>query len=340
MDHWILAIADDLTGALEVGAKFAGGGFAARVTTATNVSGVPDTPVLVVDTESRHLTETDSRTAVRDTVERLRHFRPWLVYKKTDSTLRGNIAAELRGLVDVFPEKAILYAPAYPAMGRVVRGGRLFVNGVPVHETAFSQDPLNPIRDSDIRTVLGTLTATVVDGESDLDIQEVARSACRSEAPPLLVGPAALAGALVDFLPLSRGSVRAFPEIPRCLVINGSLHPVSASQIAFAKDHGCFENGWRLFDSGLTGGEGMSRAFHTGQLVRGLLAESKTDAVIVFGGDTAFGIHHAFGSPVFDPYGEIFPGVPMSRCGDLFWITKAGGFGERDLLCEIRRRLT
>jgi uncharacterized protein YgbK (DUF1537 family) len=64
------------------------------------------------------------------------------------------------------------------------------------------------------------------------------------------------------------------------------------------------------------------------------------DAVVVFGGDTAFGIHHAFGAPAFDSYCEVYPGVPLSRCGDLFWITKAGGFGARDLLCEIRRRLT
>ena len=88
MDRWILAIADDLTGALEVGAKFAGGGYAACVTTATETVAPPDVPVLVVDTESRHLPEMDARAVVRKIAEQLRDFRPWLVYKKTDSTLR------------------------------------------------------------------------------------------------------------------------------------------------------------------------------------------------------------------------------------------------------------
>jgi uncharacterized protein YgbK (DUF1537 family) len=340
-DRWILAIADDLTGALEVGAKFAAGGYAARVTTATETYvAPPDVPVLVVDTESRHLSEMDAHAVVRKTAERLRDFRPWLVYKKTDSTLRGNIAAELRGLLDVFSEQSIVYAPAYPAMGRVVRSGRLFVHGVPVHETAFADDPLNPIRDSHIPTLLGTVAADVVDGESDSDTREVARHACGSETPPLLAGPAALAGALVDFMPLSRGGVRPVPRVSRCLVVNGSLHPVSAAQIEFARDHGCFENGWLLFEhEGLSGG-GVDRALRTGELVHDLLTESSMDAVVVFGGDTAFGIHHAFGAPTFDPYREVYPGVPLSRCGDLFWITKAGGFGDPALLCEIRRRLT
>jgi D-threonate/D-erythronate kinase len=341
LDRWILAIADDLTGALEVGAKFAGGGHAARVMTATEtIIGPPDVPVLVVDTESRHLPEMDARVVVRHTAERVRNVRPWLVYKKTDSTLRGNIAAELRGLLDVFPEQSIVYAPAYPAMGRVVRSGRLLVYGVPVHETAFANDPLNPIRDSHVRTALGTVPAVVVDGESDSDIREVARRACGSQTPPLLVGPAALAGALVDFIPLSRGHVQPVPRMSRCLVVNGSLHPVAAAQIEFARDRGCFENGWLLFEHDGLSGAGVDRALRTGELVHDLLAKSPMDAVVVFGGDTAFGIHHAFGAPTFDSYGEVYPGVPLSRCGDLFWITKAGGFGDRDLLCEIRRRLT
>ena len=98
---------------------------------------------------------------------------------------------------------------------------------------------LNPIRDSHVPTVLGAVPAVVVDGESDSDVRDVARRACGSETPPLLAGPAALAGALVDFVPLSRGRVRPLPQVPRCLVVNGSLHPVSAAQIKSARDHGC-----------------------------------------------------------------------------------------------------
>jgi uncharacterized protein YgbK (DUF1537 family) len=340
LDHWILAIADDLTGALEVGAKFAAGGFAACVRTSNEVVTAPEAPVLVIDTESRHLPAADARAAVSNAAERLRHLEPWLIYKKTDSTLRGNIAAELRGLLDVFPGRSIVFAPAYPEMGRIVRRGQLLVNGVPVHETAFAHDPLNPIGDGHVRAVLGTLPAIIADVECDADIREVARRACSSDSRPLLAGSAALAGALVDFLPLRRASRRSFPRISRCLVVNGSLHPVSTSQIQFARAQGCFDDRWILFDDGTLGGAGVDRALQSGELVRGVLAKSRVDALVVFGGDTAFGIHHALRGEAFEPYGEICPGIPMSQCGDLFWITKAGGFGERDLLCEIRRRLT
>jgi uncharacterized protein YgbK (DUF1537 family) len=59
-------------------------------------------------------------------------------------------------------------------------------------------------------------------------------------------------------------------------------------------------------------------------------------ALIVFGGDTAFGILDALGRPAIHPVLEILPGVPLSRTGGLFLVTKAGGFGPPDVLVRIR----
>ena len=64
------------------------------------------------------------------------------------------------------------------------------------------------------------------------------------------------------------------------------------------------------------------------------------DTLIVFGGDTVYGIHEAFGSPDFTPLGELVPGVPVSLSAGIQWITKAGGFGGADILCDIKRRVT
>jgi uncharacterized protein YgbK (DUF1537 family) len=72
-----------------------------------------------------------------------------------------------------------------------------------------------------------------------------------------------------------------------------------------------------------------------GELVRRQIEISPVDVLTVFGGDTALGIHRALGGPPFEAWVEIVPGVPLSRCGDLFWITKAGGFGAADILCKI-----
>ncbi len=72
--------------------------------------------------------------------------------------------------------------------------------------------------------------------------------------------------------------------------------------------------------------------------------------MVVFGGDTAFGILQALGEPELHPVGDVVPGVPLSfiarkvqrrstRMGGLFLISKAGGFGARDVLASIRARL-
>src|SRR5579862_5186705 len=138
----LLVIADDLTGALEAGAKFAARGIEALVTSDARKGA--DCPVWVTNTESRHLPEDQAYRAVAAVANS--DF--GIIYKKTDSALRGNIGAELRALSEVCPEYPITYIPAYPALGRTVKNGALLVRGVPVHETSFSADPLNPVRNS------------------------------------------------------------------------------------------------------------------------------------------------------------------------------------------------
>ena len=335
---WILAIADDLTGALEAGALFAARGLASRVSTATAMAGAPDVPVLVIDTETRHLPPDRARAIVRAAVVAARVYSPWLVYKKTDSTLRGSIGTEFRALLDVFPERPLVYVPAYPAMGRTVREGRLYVGGVPLHVTVFANDPLNTVRDNSIRAHISDVPAVICDGESDADIAAAAQSIAANDVPPIAAGPAALAGALAECIPLPRGPVRPFPRLSRCLVVNGSLHPASLAQLVYARAHGCLYGDWRLFDED-PGGTGMDRALSNGVRVAQFLKRSPVEALIVFGGDTVFGIHRALGGAPFHPYGEIVPGVALSRCEERFWITKAGGFGEPDILCKIRRLL-
>jgi uncharacterized protein YgbK (DUF1537 family) len=121
-------------------------------------------------------------------------------------------------------------------------------------------------------------------------------------------------------------------------VVNGSLHPASAAQVALARAAGCFHGGWRLFEED-PGGAGLDRAARMGELVRRQIETSPVDALTVFGGDTAVGIHRALGGPPFEAWAEIVPGVPLSRCGGLFWITKAGGFGAADILCQIQNMM-
>ena len=336
----VLAIADDLTGALEAGAKFAGQGIPARVTAGPAPAG--DFPVTVIDTESRRLPAAEAAAAVAAAAGADAP----LIYKKTDSTLRGNVSAELRALARAYPDARIAYAPAYPALGRTVKGGRLHVHGEPVHLTWFGADPQNPVASSDVAQLLGDcLPCTVYDGETDADVAravaEALAAGCR-----IIAGPASVADALAAQLEFPRRPAAPWPAIRTCLLVNGSLHEASARQIAFAQACGCASelpgSPWRVFRPAIRAGLApLEIAAETGRLVRQSLDAAPVDALVVFGGDTAFGILKALGSPALEPVGELATGVPLSRVvgRDLCLITKAGGFGEDNLLRRLKQKL-
>jgi D-threonate/D-erythronate kinase len=353
----VLGLADDLTGALEVGAKLAACGIHTTVT-AWGGQTEDSHHVRVIDTETRHLPHPDAAqritTATASSGARL-------IYKKTDSTLRGNIGAELGALLAAFPESPLIYAPAYPAMGRFVKGGHLYIHGAPAHETVFAKDTLNPVSDNDIARVLRSQTQAPVfstgvadlrnlepgaiylcDGESDSDIEASARLLMGSDTRWLAAGPAAFAEAIARRLDLPRTGMLPWPPVGNCLVINGSRHELSARQVCHAKNLG-----WRVADANAIAAsewiilDASGDAETMGEIVRDALSRLKLDALCIFGGDTAYGILKAIGNPPLRPLGEIVPGVPLSRVTgrDLILITKAGGFGPLDVLPAIRRAL-
>src|SRR5215831_4301093 len=167
----ILALADDLTGALEAGAKFSAAGIDTVVWAKPAAAGA--TQAIVFDTETRHLPPADAGRILSGFVTRSGVGSPRLVYKKTDSTLRGNISAELQSLARLYPAWRIGYAPAYPALGRTVRAGILYVDGIPVAETEFAADALNPISMSSVSAILDPeLPCAIFDGETDSHLAE------------------------------------------------------------------------------------------------------------------------------------------------------------------------
>jgi uncharacterized protein YgbK (DUF1537 family) len=334
----VLAIADDLTGALEAGAKFAARGMPSVVTTAS--ANDYSEPVVVLDTESRHASPALAAAKVAGRAA------GWdgLVYKKTDSTLRGNIGSELRAL-ELLYGGPVAYVPAYPGMGRTVIDAFLYVHGVPLADTPFARDPLNPVRDGRVRSVLDPACDCVIfDGRTAADVDDAAGVILASESFRIVAGPAAIAEALAARL--GSPSPIPWPSLGRCLVVNGSLHDTSRAQIRMAVDRGTISTGadspWFLYEPDVPeGGDPLDIARSTGVEVARLLSSERFDAVLVFGGDTAHGLLESLGLPVLRPLGEILPGVPLSSIDKRreFIMTKAGGFGPPDLLARLRRRI-
>jgi 4-hydroxythreonine-4-phosphate dehydrogenase len=333
----VLAIADDLTGALEVGARFAAAGMRSVVTTGS--AAAFEDAVIVIDTETRHASPADAESIVAARAARWHS----LVYKKTDSTLRGNIAAELRALHRLYGGP-IAYVPAYPEVGRTVIDGVVHVDGVPLHETSFASDRLNPVRDGRVASLVDPACDCVVfDGRDSADVLRAAQTILDS-GYRIVAGPGAIAGALAACLGTPAEVV--WPSLPNCLVVTGSRHEVSSRQIECALATGAIatdENApWRLFQWEIPGtADPLAVAEETGRRVRDLLAARRYDGLLVFGGDTAFGILQSLGAPPVRPLGEIQPGVPVSfmtgRSEVL--ITKAGGFGPPDLVARLRKNL-
>src|SRR5262245_5256816 len=141
----LLVIADDLTGANDAGVQFASSGIRGIVLTNHNVQTLPTSyPVVVVNTERRHLPPALAAERVRRVALLGKEAGVQYFYKKTDSTLRGNIAVELEALLAVTEALSIPFVPALPDLGRTTRDGLHYVHGTPIAETAFSRDPLNP----------------------------------------------------------------------------------------------------------------------------------------------------------------------------------------------------
>ena len=115
---------------------------------------------------------------------------------------------------------------------------------------------------------------------------------------------------------------------------------------AFAETGGCASPSanaaWRILRVPTPAGmHPLEIAAATGRLVRQCLSETDAYAVMAFGGDTAFGILKALGCPPLEPVGEVIAGVPVSRVvgRDLYFITKAGGFGDELLICCAKQLL-
>ncbi len=325
MPPWrVAALADDLTGALEVGAKFAGHGLESRVAPWPAIAWDSAAAVLVLDAETRLLASHDASARIADLAREIRLRGAALVYHKTDSTLRGNIAGEMRALADLFPERELLFAPAYPALGRHVRHGRLFVDGQPLEATAFARDPTHPARTSDLRSLLENVPRlTILDGETESDLASAARAVLDRAGQTIACGPAGLAAHLAAALGGSAHDI-AWPALRRALVVNGSLHERSAEQVQMALAQWTEREGWDFAER-----DAAARRW----------VEGGYDGAVIFGGDTAYRVLTALGSPPLDPLGEILPGVPVTRCGSSWLVTKAGGFGAPDLLCRLREKL-
>lgn len=258
-DRWLI-LADDLSGAADSGVAFARRGLATVVT--WGEGGDDGAAVRAHDMDSRRLNATDAATRQRETLRRL--FTPGrALFKKMDSTLRGQPAAEIAAACAVLGEQGIptwgVLAPANPAMGRTTRDGRVYVHDIPLEQTeTWRRDhsyasadlaamlaeagvraiklPIESLRRGEIVVALDAAAAAarggdavmlVCDAEGDDDLALLA-AAVEERPGMLLAGTAGLANALAARVsPRQTQPVAAQVSRAGALVVVGSLSSVS-----------------------------------------------------------------------------------------------------------------
>lgn len=153
----IAVIADDLTGAAEIAGVGFRYGLCAEVQTRFN----PDTKaeLVVIDTDTRSKSPEQAAAEVIKVAQQFQEMPVDWIYKKVDSVMRGNIAAESGALLSVVNMRKVLLVPANPSKGRTISKGCYLINGKPLHETDFSCDPEYPATSCDVYHLLGTMPA-------------------------------------------------------------------------------------------------------------------------------------------------------------------------------------
>src|SRR5687767_325180 len=145
-------IADDLSSATDCGAQVVRSGLSVIVPLGSYSLPPRARPaqVISVDTDSRSLSSDQAYARVRTATQQLVAAGWTDFYKSVDSTLRGNLGAEIEAVLEIVQPDCAVIAPAFPKYGRTTVDGMQYLHGRPLHETEFGTDPTAPVRDADI----------------------------------------------------------------------------------------------------------------------------------------------------------------------------------------------
>jgi uncharacterized protein YgbK (DUF1537 family) len=291
-----LILADDFSGACDAAASAAAAGYSAAALLTPPLEAQPAS-LLAYSTETRHLSGNDARAVIRALAPACAGR---TLYKKIDSTLRGPWVQEVDEILAVSDFSQAVVCPAFPALGRTVRNGWLYVDDRPFQQIVCPFE--------------------VRDAVTEQDLARLAAEICTSILP---VGSAGLARHFFALhtrnpaadSPLSqRGSNQNFAPSRPFLALVGSENPVSLSQLRFLREG--------RPDDVIVNPDSYPEALA---------------GVFATGGETAARFLRASGARGITGLRDLLPGVPAGhilggRYNDVYMITKAGGFGAPDAI--------
>ena len=358
----MIVIADDITGAAEIaGIAFEHGQQVGLV--CSSATSVCETTVIATDTRS--MTEAE---AIAETLRIANALKgetlasgarlfpqstgklPCVLFKKTDSALRGHVVAELRALMEATGYRRAVYLPANPSKGRIIRGGEYYINSTPIHETDFSFDPEFPARTSSLKERFPDAEVSGIvmpDAESADDIRHVIDQF--ADGQTLFAGAADLFGILLESRRSSGSKMISEPNRDfgnSCLILCGSTQSRALDiDIPVVPMPRTIYDGsdnldlWDTSDYDVTHSliltiphvhrTGKEVAVHLrtvmAEMTRRLVARHRPEQLIIEGGATAWATLNALGWTQFKMERQVAPGVVQMRADNGTLVTLKPG---------------
>jgi uncharacterized protein YgbK (DUF1537 family) len=279
-----------------------------------------------------------------------------------DSTDDGNIGPVAEALASALAADAVIVCPAFPGTGRAVFQGHLFVKDQLLSDSPMKDHPLTPMRDSDLRHVLGRQSRGAV-GHVPMAIvakgSDAIRDALAAEARHsrhLIVLDAihdddliAIGAAARDLVLVTGGSGVAM-GLPANFAKNGAQYEIDVAGVMRGEVTIDGLVGWLLVQDGLpmlyssaspTAVQQVQAEFGMkavadrldqlfGDLAIALVAAG-IERLVVAGGETSGAVVEALRLNALSMGPEIDPGVPAMRAGSNLTIAlKSGNFGADD----------
>ena len=152
-----VVIADDLTGGNATGVllkKMNYQAYTVMNTESMDLQALEDCDCVIYPTDSRSVAPEVAYQRVYDICSLLKDDAVKVYSNRIDSTLRGNLGSETDAMLDCLGEDYVaIVAPCFPVSGRIVIGGYMLVNGLPLHKTDIAIDPKTPVKVSEVEVL-------------------------------------------------------------------------------------------------------------------------------------------------------------------------------------------
>jgi D-threonate/D-erythronate kinase len=349
--------ADDLTGACDAAVHFAARGRRTVVSLDLAVT-THAADVLAYSTETRDAAADEIRSRAEAAAASVLPLNPRILFKKVDSVMRGCPGLEITAALSSFGCDAALITPAFPAMGRTVRNGELYVGatatvGVSARLIASGLPSCIQVAPTAAAQALATGHRFVsIDTATEDDLDVITAEGLSSSRRILWAGSAGLARSLARalFVPEQPPPISAFAKpVVFCL---GSTHEATMAQQSelLAKRTSVLAQVEsavpRILADALRAGKHVilrvTRGHTPPEFLHTVLIPLVTECggLLACGGDTATLVCRAVGARAITLQHEIITGVPWGVlsggvCSGLPLVTKSGGFAASDALIRV-----